>query len=401
MRDEYEALRLAYRLGITPEEAQRLPITRDEALRRAYRSNTPISQAELEQYPTNERAALQQMRQASSRRGFPGEQQPLAPRQQGPRMSPMRNQPDMTPPGEPGPTARQITPAMRPGAAGRGFPGEQMPLAPRTQGPRMSDASGQPPMPTRTPTPTPAASTPARAAASPVSREDALMAYRLGIPANELTAADRARYAEQQPRPGVLSRLFGRSESTTPAPAATRANAPAARANASAAPDATATERPATRGPRQMSVTEREADLAAMREANEPAGRGRAPAASRPRPRPRAAPSRESEADRLNDISLAFARGERPRGGAADNIGRALGIEGYKKGGLVGAKKPVKRAMGGNIPKPPAPPKPKVPGRKAGRPATAVKVPPRKAPTAPKMPTFKKGGKVSTKGKRK
>ena len=120
-----------------------------------------------------------------------------------------------------------------------------------------------------------------------------------------------------------------------------------------------------------------------------------------PRPRPRAATPRESEADRLNEISLAFARGERPRGGAADNIGRALGIEGYKKGGLVGAKKPVKRAMGGSIPKPPAPPKPKVPGRKAGRPATAVKVPPRKAPTAPKMPAFKKGGKVTMKGKRK
>lgn len=123
--------------------------------------------------------------------------------------------------------------------------------------------------------------------------------------------------------------------------------------------------------------------------------------AARPRPRPRAAAPRQSEADRLNEISLAFARGERPRGGAADNIGRALGIEGYKKGGLVGAKKPVKRAMGGSIPKPPAPPKPKVPGRKAGRPATAVKVPPRKAPTAPKMPAFKKGGKVSMKGKRK
>lgn len=267
----------------------------------------------------------------------------------------------------------------------------------------MSDASGQTAMPTRTPATMPAApAAPARAAPAPVSREDALMAYRLGIPANELTAADRARYAEQQPRPGVLSRLFGRSESTTPAPAATRANAPAARANASAATDATATERPATRGPRQMSTAEREADLAAMREANEPAGRGRASAAaSRPRPRPHPTAPRESESDRLNDISLAFARGERPRGGAADNIGRALGIEGYKKGGLVGAKKPVKRAMGGSIPKPPAPPKPKVPGRKAGRPATAVKVPPRKAPTAPKMPAFKKGGKVTMKGKRK
>lgn len=134
---------------------------------------------------------------------------------------------------------------------------------------------------------------------------------------------------------------------------------------------------------------------------------GTAEAAARParpprrsRPAPRRQP-RETSADDLNAISLAFAGGERPRGGAADNIGRALGIEGYKKGGLVGAKKPVKRAMGGSIPKPPAPPKPKVPGRKAGRPATAVKVPPRKAPTAPKMPAFKKGGKVTMKGKRK
>ena len=406
MRDEYDALRLAYRLGITPEEAQRLPLTRDEALRRAYRSNTPISQSELDQYPTNERAALQQMRQANPQRGFPGEQQPAAPRQQGPRMSPMRNQPGMTPPGEPGPTARQITPAMRPGAAGRGFPGEQMPLASRMQAPRMSDASGQPAMPTRTPTPTPAASTPARAAASPVSREDALMAYRLGIPANELTAADRARYAEQQSRPGVLSRLFGRSESTTPAPAATRASAPAARANASAATDATATERPATRGPRQMSTAEREADLAAMREANEPAGRGRASAAaSRPRPRPRPTAPRESESDRLNDISLALIRGQRPSGEEATNFARRMGIEGYKKGGMIGKKpaaKPLKKAAGGTVPKP------KVPGRSAGRPATAVKpmgtrsMAKAAAPKKPvAMPAFKKGGKVTAKGKRK
>lgn len=177
-------------------------------------------------------------------------------------------------------------------------------------------------------------------------------------------------------------------------------NRPVGAATAAAPPAPAPAPAPATRGPRQMSTAEREADLAAMREANEPVGRGRASAAaSRSRSRTRAPGM--SEADRLNEISLAFARGERPRGGAADNIGRAMGIEGYKKGGLVGAKKPVKRAMGGSIPKPPAPPKPKVPGRKAGRPSTAVKVPPRKAPTAPKMPAFKKGGKVTMKGKRK
>lgn len=64
-------------------------------------------------------------------------------------------------------------------------------------------------------------------------------------------------------------------------------------------------------------------------------------AASRGRGTQRAA--RVSEADRLNDISLAFARGERPRGGAADTIGKALGIEGYKKGGKVAAKKGKKK----------------------------------------------------------
>ena len=117
------------------------------------------------------------------------------------------------------------------------------------------------------------------------------------------------------------------------------------------------------------------------------------------RPRPRAAAPRQSEADRLNEISLAFARGERPRGGAADSIGRAMGIEGYKKGGMIG-KKPVKKAAGGTVPKP------KVPGRSAGRPATAVKAMGTRSmakAAAPKkpvaMPAFKKGGKVTAKRK--
>lgn len=120
-----------------------------------------------------------------------------------------------------------------------------------------------------------------------------------------------------------------------------------------------------------------------------------------------------SEADRLNEISLALARGERPQGAEATNIARRMGIEGYKKGGLIGAKKvapkkvaakpakPVKRAAGGAIP---AVAGPKVPGRAPGRPATAVKPmgtkPMAKAMKGRKptpMPAFKKGGKVAAK----
>ena len=123
----------------------------------------------------------------------------------------------------------------------------------------------------------------------------------------------------------------------------------------------------------------------------------------RPSPPRRRQPQGMSEADRLNEISLAFARGERPRGGAAETIGKALGVEGYKKGGLIGkrkaAAKVVKKAAGGAIQKP------KVPGRPAGRPAQNLVKPmgTRGAAKAAKplkpvaMPTFKKGGKVAAK----
>lgn len=99
----------------------------------------------------------------------------------------------------------------------------------------------------------------------------------------------------------------------------------------------------------------------------------------------------------MNAIVQQFLAGERPRGGAADNIGRAMGIEGYKKGGLVKPKAPVKKAMGGMIK---APKKPAVPGRGRGRPATAVKAvstKPMAKAAKPKMPAFKKGGSVSMK----
>lgn len=155
---------------------------------------------------------------------------------------------------------------------------------------------------------------------------------------------------------------------------------------------------------------ERQENERRMNEADADSARAAPPARrERPAPRPRRQQG-ESEADRLNAISLALARGERPRGGAADVIGKAMGIEGYKKGGLIGkrkaavkkmtakAAKPVKKAVGGSIKAP------KVPGRPAGRPATAVKAmgTPRmakamqgKKPVA--MPAFKKGGKVAAK----
>lgn len=125
---------------------------------------------------------------------------------------------------------------------------------------------------------------------------------------------------------------------------------------------------------------------------------------ARPRGAARARGRQEmSEADRLNEISLAFARGERPRGGAAETIGKALGVEGYKKGGLIGkrkaAAKVVKKAAGGAIQKP------KVPGRPAGRPAQTLVKPMGTRGTAKAakplkpvaMPAFKKGGKVAAK----
>ena len=182
---------------------------------------------------------------------------------------------------------------------------------------------------------------------------DALIAYRLGIPANELTDADRARYesqrggslfgrstpqAQPQPRspfrqaidttvrnlgavggimnpalPGQLERqLIGRETPQAAVPARPQQNAPMPRSRQPMA----ATTMPA----------ERQAAQAMMMEANQPAGAGQA--APPPRPARRSRPMsqrrpRETSADDLNAISLAFARGERPRGGAADTIGKA------------------------------------------------------------------------------
>lgn len=183
--------------------------------------------------------------------------------------------------------------------------------------------------------------------------------------------------------------------------------------------EARAERSPAMEGARIGGTADREARRQAfeeqenarrMNEADADSARTAPPARrERPAPRPRRQQG-ESEADRLNAISQAFIRGERPRGGAADVIGKAMGIEGYKKGGLIGkrkvaakkvaakAVKPVKKAAGGSIKAP------KVPGRPAGRPATAVKAvgTPRmakamqgKKPVA--MPAFKKGGKVAAK----
>lgn len=151
------------------------------------------------------------------------------------------------------------------------------------------------------------------------------------------------------------------------------------------------------------SPAEREAERATMMEANQPPARsaGRASASARRASAP--APRGMSEADQLNAISQAFIRGERPRGGAADTIGKAMGIEGYKKGGMIKPKAPVKKAAGGMIgmKKGKAP---MAPGRGPGRPATAVKPVGTRAmakAAAPKkpvgMPAFKKGGKVAMK----
>jgi len=157
---------------------------------------------------------------------------------------------------------------------------------------------------------------------------------------------------------------------------------------------------PAPRQPAamRMAPAELEAERAAMMEANQPAGRS---ASARQRGSRAAAPRGMSEADRLNAISQAFIRGERPRGGAADTIGKAMGIEGYKKGGLIEPKKVVKKAAGGMLKTPKAP---AAPGRGPGRPATSVKPVGTRAmakAAAPKkpvgMPAFKKGGKVSMK----
>ena len=159
-------------------------------------------------------------------------------------------------------------------------------------------------------------------------------------------------------------------------------------------------------GSRQMRMQDPEGTEEVASARQQPAERPRQQAARR---RVQQGPS---EADRLNEISLAFARGERPRGGAADTIGKALGVEGYKKGGLIGKRKaavkkmvakPVKKAAGGAIKKPP------VPGRGAGRPAQNLVKPmgtrgmaKAAKPLKPAaVPAFKKGGRVTAKkGKR-
>lgn len=160
---------------------------------------------------------------------------------------------------------------------------------------------------------------------------------------------------------------------------------------------ATAAARQGGVGSRQMRMQDPEGTEEVASARQQPAERPRQQA-----PR-RRQPQGMSEADRLNEISLAFARGERPRGGAAETIGKALGVEGYKKGGLIGkrkaAAKVVKKAAGGAIQKP------KVPGRPAGRPAQNLVKPmgTRGAAKAAKpmkpvaMPAFKKGGKVAAK----
>lgn len=287
MRDEYEALRIAYRLGITPEEAQLLPPTRREIMREAYRSNRPFTQSDLEGYPETEREALQQLRQSNLRRGFPGEQNELASRQQGPRMSPARGQPSMSPAGEPDFTGPRTLPRpARPGASGPVFSGEEVTpprsrqgapgrtfagetaTAPRGgQGPRMSDARGQPSRPVL-----------------PEGPETDVMLPRSVGPDN-------------MAMPGQRLPARGAEALTEPAP------------------------RPRPRVDREAA----------------------------PAPRSRVSAPRESEADVLNAISQAFIRGERPRGGAAENIGRAMGIEDYKKGGMVKAKAPVKKMAKGGV----------------------------------------------------
>lgn len=172
---------------------------------------------------------------------------------------------------------------------------------------------------------------------------------------------------------------------------------------AAAQPAARARAAEAAEPPRRSAVNEAAEAERRMNEAD--ADSARAAPASRMRDTERRAPARrargparESEADRLNEISLRLARGERPEGPEATNIARRMGIEGYKKGGLIkpkAAAKPVKKAAGGVIPKAKKAPMPKVPGRKPGRPAAMGK------PAKPMMPAFKKGGKVTAKkGKR-
>lgn len=138
---------------------------------------------------------------------------------------------------------------------------------------------------------------------------------------------------------------------------------------------------------------------------------GGQPAMPRARGRTRPTPSRRREmtADELNQISLELARGTRQgplAPGAEQNIARRMGAEGYnyKKGGVVGKKpgipKVVKKAAGGKVKTP------SVPGRSVGRPATKVAATGTRQmakaikPTRPVAMPFKKGGKVSAKGKK-
>jgi hypothetical protein len=230
---------------------------------------------------------------------------------------------------------------------------------------------------------------PAAGGAYTMSAEEELAQAQRAM--QELQARRAARAAERAARPSMITnRPVGGNLAAAQPQAQTRPTM--------TTPTQPAAPAPAPRQPAAMRMTpaELEAERATMMEANQPPARP----ASRPRPRA-AAPRGMSEADRLNEISLAFARGERPRGGAADTIGKAMGIEGYKKGGLIKPKKVVKKAAGGMLKTPKAP---AAPGRGPGRPATSVKPVGTRAmakAAAPKkpvgMPAFKKGGKVSMK----
>ena len=165
--------------------------------------------------------------------------------------------------------------------------------------------------------------------------------------------------------------------------------------------------------PRQRGYGEGSIEASEQRDSERPAA-ATAPA-QRPRPRPAARRSGGMTADELNQISLDLARGRRMgplAPGAEQNIARAMG---YKKGGLVGKKagpaavakksaaKPVAKKKGGIV----GALKAKT-GKPVGRPASGVKpFGTQKMAAAMQgrkpvpMPAFKKGGKVSAKGKKK
>lgn len=246
---------------------------------------------------------------------------------------------------------------------------------------------------------------PAAGGAYTMSAEEELAQAQRAM--QELQARRAARAAERAARPSMITNrpvggnlAAAQPQAQAPARTAPTRPAPTMMAGAGDVPGANA---PAPFDPNSPAARRmREIDMQGQ---DVPGNRAASPSARpapAPRPRPReAAPRGMSEADRLNEISLAFARGERPRGGAADTIGKAMGIEGYKKGGLIKPKKVVKKAAGGMLKTPKAP---AVPGRGPGRPATSVKPVGTRAmakAAAPKkpvgMPAFKKGGKVSMK----